>query len=97
MPIMNLDDDVDDDDDDDDEFDEGDGDEEDEDEDPDADGETWQVSANFRRSRLTLNSSLRLTSGNDLPRLARTLAAQQAGPTQLVRRPGGFGFVGRRP
>ncbi len=85
MPTMNpVDDvdevdDVDDDDDDEDEFDEGDADEEEEEEeedDPDADEETWQVSANFQGSRLTLNSSLRLTSGNDLPRLARTLAAQ---------------------
>jgi hypothetical protein len=69
-------DDVDDDDDDEDEFDEGDADDEEEDDDPDADEETWQVSTNFQGSRLTLNSSLRLTSGNDLPRLSRTLAAQ---------------------
>lgn len=78
MPTMNPDDDVDDDDDD--EFDDGDADDEDgdedEDDDPDADVETWQVSANSPGPRLTLNSRLRLTSGNDLPRLARTLAAQ---------------------
>ncbi len=57
-------------DDDDDEFEDGDGDEDDDEdkEDEGVDTETWQVSY---RTRSTLNSGRRLTSGNNLPRLTR--------------------------
>ena len=57
-------------DDDDDEFEDGDDDDDDDggEEDEDVDTETWQVSYG---TRFPLNSGRRLTSGNNLPRLAR--------------------------
>ena len=77
MSCFDLQDDPDDDPDEDEDVDEEDEDDEDDDEDEDEDTETWQVFESIRGDTIPLKGGSRLTSGNGLPRLARSFQPDQ--------------------